>query len=138
MNAGVLAPAVTPTFLIFINNSGESSLTVSILIVLQYSLQTRTNFCVFEEWRPPITIIKSFCFASSAASVCLSSVALHIVSKISQFVHSFFTRNVISSHFLSIYVVCATRFAFFVLLLAIFSHSSNSAGSLKVNTSPSV
>ena len=68
----------------------ESSLAVSIKKVGVFSEHTSLSLHVLDEWRPPITITASHSFDKEYASSCLSDVAQHIVSNISQFVYTFF------------------------------------------------
>lgn len=56
-----------------------------------------------------MTIIASHCSAKLCASDCRIHVALHIVSKISAFVHSFFTFSLHGVQILSVDVVCETK-----------------------------
>ena len=93
---GVEAPAVTPTTLQSEKSMSFNSSAVSIRYDLQFAELTSLSLQVLDEWRPPIMTIASAEAEISAASLCLSDVALHIVSKILQFVHTFFS---IFSHF---------------------------------------
>ena len=56
-----------------------------------------------------MTIIASHCSAKLCASDCRIHVALHIVSKISAFVHSFFYFSLHGVQILSVDVVCETK-----------------------------
>jgi hypothetical protein len=68
---------------------------------------------VLELWRPPMTIMASDAAESACASVCLSRVALHIVSKTTAFVHSKFMIFTQFRHSLMLKVVWATTRSFF-------------------------
>ena len=71
-------------------------------VCLQTSEQISRSRFVLELFLSPMTIIDSQRWASRAASLWRFSVALHIVSKISQFVHSFF---IVSTQFFPIHGV---------------------------------
>ncbi len=64
---------------------------------------------VLELLASPTTTIASQLFEREAASSCRISVALHIVSNISQFVHTFFAISRHDSHNFCVPVVCETR-----------------------------
>ena len=87
---GVDAPAVMDNFV----NGAISAASRSLLSPIRYvrshtERQTSYSFTVLELERLPITTTASDVDASSRASVCLSAVTLHIVSKIIGFVYSF-------------------------------------------------
>ena len=73
-------------------------------------------------FRSPMTIIASQRAASSCASDCRTYVALHIVSKISAFVHSFFTFSLLASQIFCVEVVWDTNAS---ALLRRSGHSSS-------------
>ncbi len=110
------APAVIPTLIKFfdifclclfffsLNSEAFSTKTVSGCI----SRHTSNSLLVFELSRPPMTIITSESFASSAAAFCLSEVALHIVSKKSTLVKCFFKICTTFLNKFSLMVVWAT------------------------------
>jgi|GEM_PF-4028241 len=75
----------------------------------QFSLQIMASRPVLELLASPTTTIASQLFERKAASSCRISVALHIVSNISQFVHTFFAISRHDSHNFCVPVVCETR-----------------------------
>ena len=136
--AGVDAPATTPTEPQSDKSSPDNSAAVSIRYVLpHFSLHTSNSFAVFELCLPPMTIIASLTPDSSRASCWRIEVALHIVSKISAFVHTFFKIFLHFAKISSLKVVCAAKIMRFPAKFPSFSSNSESSSSPEnTNTLP--
>ena len=110
IHPGVDAPAVIPTEATPLTILRSSS---SARLMWRTSGQcARHNSArrfVLELFRSPITIIAPQCSARRCASDCRLHVASHIVSKISAFVHSFFTFSLQGVQILSVDVVWETK-----------------------------
>lgn len=89
MLAGVEAPAVMPIWRLPAKQGGRKLVRCFDVYVGQNCAQTSRSLQVLELVRPPMTTIASDCLAKAMASCCLFSVALHIVSNMAQFVHTF-------------------------------------------------
>ena len=105
--------------------------------VFELSAHTSFNLQVLELCLPPMTIIASQILESSDASDCLSAVALHIVSNILQFVHTF---SIIFSHFFHSFllkVVCDTQIELFLSIIGfVFKIFLSSSSFLKTKDTP--
>ena len=109
MPAGVEAPAVSPAAEHPAKIPWGSSSALSTWSTRGHSfMQISVRCFVLALFRSPTTTITSTWPAMNAASVCRLCVALHIVSKIFTFVHSFFRIFQEVSKSSRIQVVCAT------------------------------
>ena len=129
IHPGVDAPAVIPTEATSAKPCMLSSSALSTQITRSQHIRHNSARClVLELCGSPITIITSHCLERAFASLCLLYVALHIVSKISTFVHSFFDFFRAESQISFVEVVWETKVRGKSFRSGAFcSHCSNSA-----------
>ena len=139
--SGVEAPATIPVLPSAGRGSAESSDASPIRkVFLQCDAQMPKSFAVFELSEPPMTITESQLSDRRSASLCLSSVALHIVSKKTGFVYSFSIFFLHFSHCDGFWVVCAATTGTFLCVLPaprLSSRLSSASSSGTVYFSPS-